>query len=186
MRLLLRTIASIAITATAALGAASCANAPAYVNVPAGQSAAEMRFVRSFGDPGFGGGANQSYSVSTDENCSSARDAGSFSWATGSEKILRMTPDQPTLIWGYTVYYLPNGMSFVNGTPVSNLSHDGCRSVVRFTPERDHAYDVRQPTAPRSPGCALEIIDRSTGKPAAAVEVLKLDACIEAGKAPKN
>lgn len=158
----------------AVLTSSSCAGFPAYESVPMGQPSAEMKFLKSFSDPGFGGGAGNSYSLSADENCSTVRDAGRFAWPSGDENVLRVVPGAPTIVWAKTDYWLPEGQQLVLYT---------CGTAVRFTPERDHAYDVRQPTKPRIPGCQVEVVDRATGAPPPDVTRLNLNECIDPAKA---
>jgi hypothetical protein len=165
------TLTRIAITGGAALAVGACASGPKYQSVPAGQPAAEMRFLRTFGDPGFGGGATQQFALSADENCESVQETALFNWATSGENVLRVTADTPTIIWAHTNYLSPGSMSVINGAAVGTLNEKMCSSAVTFTPLLGHTYDVRQPSMPRNPVCPLEIIDRATGAPAPGVKV---------------
>ena len=161
------------ITVGATLGVASCGTLPAYEGVPAGQPAAELRLLKSYGDAGFAGSALQGYSLSTDETCKTTRDAATFSWTTGDEKVVRVAPDKPILVWASTNYF--------RGDTIKS-----CVSVMRFTPQSGHAYDVSQPTTTVSPGCAATIIDRATGVSPPWTEFVRARACVEEGKVAKG
>lgn len=141
-----------------------------------------MRFIRSYGDPGFGGGAIQAFSISADENCETVKEAAAFTWATSGDKALRVAPEQPIIVWASTNYLTSAGVSMINGAAVGSLKDNICKSAVSFAPIRDHAYDVRQASTLRNPNCGIEIIDRATGAVASGVKILPTPSCREAEK----
>ncbi len=97
------------------------------------------------------------YSVVTDETCSNepARWLAGFSWASGSEETVRLSPNKRIFIVASIIH---NGAGPYHDGFIT-MRTQSCRNLASFVPEINHRYEITQKST--TSGCYLSLIDLS-------------------------